>query len=93
MGEQYRQSIETKINDLGAQNLRVFIDPDGVDPHYQHHLEGTFQKAGVQFVSTREAANLVFEGNRRPKQRPGQIVAFFQEGQLMFAGALGEFRP
>lgn len=92
MGEQYRQSIEAKINDLGVQNLRVFINPDGVDPHYRHHLEETFRAAEVQFVSTREAANLVFDGNRRPEQRPGQIVAFFQEGQLMFAGALGEFR-
>ena len=91
MGEQHRHTIEAKIHQLGAENLRVFIDPDGVNPHYRQHLEDTFRDAGVQFVAVREEANLVFEGDRHPQPRPGQIVAFFQASQLMFAGALGDF--
>ena len=88
MGEQYRQTIEEKISELGAGNLRVFINQDGVNPHYRQHLEDTFREAGVRFVSNRVDANLVFEGNSAPAHRPGQVVAFFQESQLMFAGAL-----
>ena len=92
MGEQYRQSIEAKINDLGAQNLRAIIIPEGVDPHYRRHLEEIFLEAGVQFVSTREEANLVLEGNRSTERRPGQVVAIIRESHLIFAGILGEFR-
>jgi hypothetical protein len=88
MGEQYRQTIEEKISELGAENLRVFINEDGVNPHYRQHLEDTFRDAGVRFVSNRVDANLVFDGNSAPAYGPGQVVAFFQESQLMFAGAL-----
>jgi hypothetical protein len=88
MGEQYRQTIEDKINELGTDNLRVFINPDGVHPPYRQHLEDTFLDAGVRFVSSREEANLVFEGNEIAEPRPGQVVAFFQENQLVFTGAL-----
>jgi hypothetical protein len=88
MGEQYRQSIEEKISELGAENLSVFINRDGVSPHYRKHLEDTFREAGVRFVSTREEANLVFESHSAPTYRTGQVVAFFQESKLMFAGAL-----
>lgn len=87
MGEQYRQNIEEKIKELGAANLRVFINQDGVNPHYRQHLEETFRDAGVRFVSSRAEANLVFEGNQTPAYKEGQVVAFFQNSRLMFAGA------
>jgi len=87
MGEKFRQTIEEKIRELGAEKLRVFINDDGVNPHYRQHLEDTFRVAGVRFVSNREEANLVFEGNQTPSYQQGQIVAFFQESRLMFAGA------
>lgn len=60
MGEQYRQTIEDKIIELGAENLLVFINADGVNPYYRQHLEDTFRDAGVRFVSSREEANLIF---------------------------------
>ncbi len=88
MGEQYRQTIEEKISELGAEKLRVFINEDGVNPHYRQHLEETFRDAGVRFVARREEANLVFEGNQTPSYHAGQIVAFFQESRLVFVGAL-----
>ena len=88
MGEQYRQTIEDKISELGAENLRVFIKEDGVNPHYRRHLEETFREAGVRFVSSRKEANLVFEGDKTPSYQSGQVVAFFQENRLLFAGAL-----
>ena len=88
MGEQHRQTIEKKIRELGAENLRVFINADGLNPHYRQHLEDTFRDAGVRFVSRRDDANLVVEGNAAPSYQSGQIVAFFQEQQLVFAGAL-----
>ena len=88
MGEQYRQTIEEKINELGAENLRVFINEHGVNPHYRQHLEDTFREAGVRFVSNRAEANLVFEGDQPPSHQAGQIAAFFSAGQLLFAGGL-----
>ena len=88
MGEEYKQSIEEKIRELGADKLRVFINPDGVNPHYRQHLEDTFREAGVKFVSRREEANLVFEGNQTPSPDKGQMVAFFQHDRLIFTGAL-----
>jgi len=88
MGEKYRQTIEEKIKELGAEKLRVYINYEGVDPHYRQHLEDTFRDAGVRFVSSRGEANLVFEGNGTPSYGTGQVVAFFQSGQLAFSGAL-----
>ena len=88
MGEQYRQPIEEKIRELGAEHLRVFINQDGVNPHYRQHLEDSFRDAGVRLVSSRVEANLVFEGNGTPSYDTGQVVAFFQSGQLASSGAL-----
>jgi uncharacterized protein (DUF1330 family) len=88
MGKQYRQTIEEKIRELGAEHLRVFINQDGVNPHYRQHVEDTFRDAGVRFVSRRDEATLVFEGNGTPSYGTGQVVAFFQAGQLAFAGEL-----
>lgn len=86
MGEKYQKAIAEKITELGAANLRVFINSEGVNPHYRQHLEDTFHTAGVRFVSTRAEANLIFEGDQTPAFVPGKIVAFFQESQLVFAG-------
>ena len=86
MGEQYRQTIEEKIGELGAENLRAFINQDGVNSHYRQHLENTFREAGVRFVSRREEANLVFGGNETPSYGTGQVVAFFHSGRLAFVG-------
>jgi hypothetical protein len=88
MGAKYRQAIAHKIRELGAEKLRVYINHEGVDPHYRQHLEDTFRDAGVRFVSSREEANLVFEGGGQPSPQAGQVVAFFQSGQLAFAGQL-----
>ena len=88
MGEKYRQTIEEKIRELGAEHLRVFINQDGVNPHYRQHLEDSFRDAGVRLVSSRGEANLVFEGDGTPSYHTGQVVAFFQSGQLAFSGAL-----
>lgn len=88
MGEEYKHTIEEKIRELGADKLRVFLNSEGVDPHYRQHLEDTFREAGVKFVCRRQEANLVFEGNQSPSHEKGQIVAFFQSGQLAFAGEL-----
>jgi hypothetical protein len=94
MGEKYKATLVKKIAEFGGGNLRVFINADGVDPHYKQHLEDTFQEAGVRFVSSRAEANFVFEGDCEPARLPGQIVAFFKggdvafEGNLSFAGAV-----
>jgi hypothetical protein len=88
MGERYRAALEEKIRELGSSNLRVYINAGGVHPHYQQHLEDTFRDAGVRFVSSRQEANFVFEGNCEPAYHPGQIVAFFSgREELSFAGA------
>lgn len=88
MGERYRAALQDKIRELGSENLRVYINADGVHPHYKQHLEDTFRDAGVPFVASRQEANFVFEGNCEPAFEPGQIVAFFSAPeQLSFAGA------
>jgi hypothetical protein len=88
MGERYRAALEEKIRELGSENLRVFINSEGVHPHYKQHLEETFRDAGVKFVESRGDANFVFEGNCEPAFQAGQIVAFFSAPeQLSFAGA------
>jgi len=91
MGEQHRESIETRIHEPGAENVRVFTNSEGVDQHYRQDLEDTLRDAGVQFIASGEQANLAFEGNRILENKAGRVVAFFQESQLMFAGALGDF--
>ena len=88
MGEEYRQTSEQKIEELGAENLRAFINHEAVNPHYRQHLEDTFRDAGVRFVANHADANLMFEGSQTPSYEKGQIVAFFQENRLMFARAL-----
>src|SRR5260370_27422814 len=88
MGERYRATLEQKIRELGGGNLRVFINADGVNPHYKQHLEDTFRDAGVRFVSSRAEANFVFDGDCEPNYLPGQIVAFFTDGNLAFAGGV-----
>lgn len=88
MGEQYRRSLEEKIKELGAGKLSVFINSDGVDPHYQRHLEDTFRDAGVRFVLKREEANFIFEGSCSPSFHAGKVIAYFQGGQLSFMGRL-----
>jgi hypothetical protein len=93
MGEKYRATLERKIAEVGGANLRVFINANGVNPHYKQHLEDTFKAAGVRFVEERAEANFVFEGDCEPARLPGQIVAFFRgedvafEGNLSFAAA------
>jgi hypothetical protein len=87
MGERYKATLEAKIREFGGSNLRVFINADGVNPHYKQHLEETFRGEGVRFVSSRAEANFVFDGDCEPNYLPGQIVAFFSGGDLAFAGA------
>lgn len=88
MGEKYKEELQQRISELGAQNLRVYINEEGVHPHYYQHLKETFSEAGVTFVSGRQEANFVFDGNCEPVSLPGQIVAFFRSEQLHFAGML-----
>ncbi len=88
MGERYRATLEKKIAEFGGSNLRVYINAEGVNPHYKQHLEDTFRDAGVRFVSIRAEANFVFDGDCEPSYLPGQMVAFFRSGNLAFAGAL-----
>ena len=88
MGEQYKAALEEKIKELGGENLRVFINDEGVHPRYREHLEATFKEAGVRFVATREEANFVFDGHSEPAYDFGQVVAFFTNEQIAFQGAL-----
>jgi len=88
MGEKYKATLEKKIAEFGGSNLRVFINADGVNPHYKQHLEDTFKEAGVRFVATRQEANFVFDGDCEPSRLPGQIVAFFRGGDVAFDGSL-----
>ena len=88
MGEQYKAVLEDKIKELGGQNLRVFINDEGVHPKYREHLEATFREAGVRFVESREEANFVFEGHSEPAINLGQVVAFFRNEQIAFQGAI-----
>ena len=91
MGEKYKEELQQKIHEFGGSNLRVYLNADGLHPHYHEHLKETFREAGVKFVSTRDEANFVFEGNceEEPAYLAGQIVAFFRPDQTMaFAGAL-----
>ncbi len=88
MGEKYKAKLEQKIAEVGGANLRVFLNADGLHPHYKQHLEDTFKEAGVQFVENRAQANFVFEGDCEPARLPGQIVAFFRGGDVEFEGSL-----
>ena len=88
MGEKYKAELQDRINEIGAGRLRVYINAEGVHPHYYQHLQETFQEAGVRFVDSREQANFVFEGNCEPVSQPGQMVAFFRNEELQFAGML-----
>lgn len=88
MGEKYKATLVKKIAEFGGVNLRVFINAEGVDPHYKQHLEDTFTEAGVKFVTNRAEANFVFEGDCKPSRLPGQIVAFFKGGDVAFEGSL-----
>ena len=88
MGEKYRAELENRINELGADNLRVYINEDGVHPAYYQHLQETFLKAGVKFVGSKQEANFVFEGHCEFINVPGQIVAYFSNEELQFAGML-----
>jgi hypothetical protein len=89
LGEKYKDELEQKIRQFGGENLRVYINAEGVHPHYYEHLTETFKGEGVQFVSSRKEANFVFEGSCEPSYEMGQIVAFFNQDQsLSFAGAL-----
>ena len=91
MGEKYKAELQGKIREFGAANLRVYLNADGLHPHYYEHLKDTFQETGVKFVSTRDDANFVFEGNcqQEPAYQAGQVVAFFNQDQMLsFAGAL-----
>jgi hypothetical protein len=45
MGERYKATLERKIKEFGGSNLRVFINAEGVNPHYKQHLEDTFRDA------------------------------------------------
>lgn len=89
MGEKYRAELQERINELGGHNLRVFINADGVHPHYKQHLEETFSEAGVRFVASRDEANFLFEGHcEEPAFQAGKVIAFFRNDRLQFAGAL-----
>jgi len=88
MGEKYKAELQKRIDELGAEKLRVYINAEGVDPHYYQHLEDTFTEAGVKFVASRREANFVFDGNCEPVSVVGQIVAFFRNQELQFEGAL-----
>lgn len=88
MGEKYKAELQKRIDELGAQNLHVYINAEGVDPRYYQHLEQTFTEAGVRFVESRHEANFIFEGHCEPAVKAGQIVAYFREEQIHFAGML-----
>ncbi len=88
MGEKYRELLEHKIRELGGENLRVFINERGVDPHYLKHLDQLLKAEGAAFVKDRTDANFVFDGHCEPSFGPGQVVAFFKAEDLAFAGAL-----
>jgi hypothetical protein len=88
MGEQYKEGLRQRIDELGAENLRVYINQEGVHPRYYEHLEATFTDAGVKFVASRREANFVFEGHCEPVNVPGQVVAYFRNDALQFAGML-----
>lgn len=88
MGEKYKAELQEMIEQLGARNLRVYINPDGVHPQYYKHLEDTFKTSGVKFVTSREEANFVFEGHSEAASLPGRVVAYFSNEQLQFAGTL-----
>ena len=90
MGEKYKAKLQERINELGAENLRVYINEEGVDPRYYQHLEDTFKEAGVKFVASRQEANFVFEGHCEPASVAGKIVAFFRNQELQFEGMLQE---
>lgn len=88
MGEKYKAELQDRINEIGADNLRVYINPEGVHPHYYQHLQETFLEAGVQMVDNRLEANFVFEGEIEPENQAGQMVAYFRNQELQFAGVL-----
>jgi hypothetical protein len=90
MGEKYRAELQERISQLGGENLRVFINADGVHPHYKQHLEETFSEAGVRFVETRDEANFLFEGHCEEPAAvaAGKVVAYFRDDRIQFAGAL-----
>ena len=89
MGREYKAALQQRIQELGGgENLRVYINGEGVSEHYLKHLEETFEEAGVRFVDSREEANFFFAGHAEPKPLGGQVAAFFSGGQLAFVGSL-----
>ena len=89
MGREHRAALQDEIRKLGGGGkLRVFIDDDGISPHYRQHLEDTFREEGVKFVDARREANFVFSGQVESTPGIGQVFAFFRGGQLVLEGEL-----
>ncbi len=89
MGREYKAALQQEIRRLGGgANLRVFINPDGVSPHYLEHLEETFREEGVTFVQTAKEANFVFQGDQVSAFDTGQVAAFFRGGRMVLEGEL-----
>ena len=89
MGREYKAALQEEIHRLGGgSNLRVYINPEGVSPHYLEHLEETFREEGVTFVETPKEANFVFQGDKISAFDIGQVAAFFRGGQMVFEGEL-----
>ncbi len=89
MGREYKAALQDRIQQLGGgDNLRVYINPEGVSPHYLEHLEETFREAGVTFVETPKQANFVFHGEQAVPFGLGQVAAFFRGGNMVFEGEL-----
>ena len=88
MGQLYRAALERRIQELGTEHLRVYVNLAGLDPEYQHHLLQVLDELSVQVVSQRDSANFIFEGYCEPMKSPGKVYAFIRDRRLQFSGNL-----
>jgi hypothetical protein len=88
MGRIYREQLERKIEELGAAEIRAYVNPDGFEREYREHIDETLQDLGVTVVLTREQANFVLDGRAHPQFSKNNVTAYLaaDERRMIFAG-------
>jgi hypothetical protein len=88
MGRQYAQQLRDLCSELGGPGLTVFVNRDGLHPHYYIHVVDVLRDSGCRLVDDRAEAAAVIEGYTQPPSlAPGQICITLEDGRLVALGA------
>lgn len=88
MGRQYKEVLEKKIGQLGAQNVRAYIMLESFSPEYRRHLLSTLHEMAVAVVDSPADANFIIAANAQPQAVPNCIVANVAHNEMVFVGAI-----